>query len=184
MWVSSGALQRREEALQPVEVLRLDVSEGVRASLDCRHRRVHWQDAHQYEKKPSHFSERYEIFTHLSLWVCVCVSECVFVFWRDIISRVSSRVCVHGDGCCRIETESSSQRDQNKTCLWSQMSTYLLWVLFWVFLFFKIYICHVCIELRCSSMQQPHWMIISRYHDAIFVIVRLSVNKHGSLAQV
>ena len=80
LWRYSGALSAggsaprwREEALQPVEVLRLDVSEGVRASLDCRHRRVHWQDAHQYEKEPSNFSERYEMFTRVSLWVCECV---------------------------------------------------------------------------------------------------------------
>lgn len=32
-----------------------DVSEGVRASLDCRHRRCA-QDAHQHDKKPSLFS--------------------------------------------------------------------------------------------------------------------------------
>uniref|UniRef100_A0AAQ5X308 Inositol polyphosphate-4-phosphatase type I A n=1 Tax=Amphiprion ocellaris TaxID=80972 RepID=A0AAQ5X308_AMPOC len=54
------APQRSEEDVQPVEAsLRLDVSEGVRASLDCRHRR--WkQDAHHYEQKPSLlFSKRF-----------------------------------------------------------------------------------------------------------------------------
>ncbi|CAJ1079655.1 inositol polyphosphate-4-phosphatase type I A [Xyrichtys novacula] len=50
-----SALQRWGEVLQPEEELRLDVSEGVRASLECRHRRVWNQDAHQHEQKPLHF---------------------------------------------------------------------------------------------------------------------------------
>lgn len=76
-WVSwslqtCSAPRWREEALLPAGALRLDVSEGARASLDCRHRRVCNQDAHQHEKKPSHFSKRYEIFIPASVSPLTC----------------------------------------------------------------------------------------------------------------
>lgn len=85
------------------------------------------------------------------------------------------------DRCCLKELNATSQHDQNETCSQPHLRCRVI-----CFAFF-LYMAPVfnCAERSarpaapCSSLT-IEWMSISRHHDAIFVIVRLSVNKHVS----
>lgn len=59
----------------------------VRASLGCRRRRVFNQDAHQYDKNPSHVFKRYGVF---HLWFCVLFLPCRRRCWDAAIRSWTS----------------------------------------------------------------------------------------------
>lgn len=141
-----------EQALLPSRILRLDVPEGVRASLDCRRRHCN-QDAHQWDKKPSPFSYRYDRFLFRAcLWRDLVVtalevcSQRKMISWRDGVARSlipMRRVYSHG--------KESKRR----------------WFVFK---------CNVTDRSECSPAAQGSstrgWMSISGCCDAMLVILR------------